>query len=144
MRLPSTNFINRTLQKAYDQHETEIGFRLFDNTRPTNIYGERIGKPFGEPIKALGYFESNPSTLKLQDLGWSKEAVSVLARFPFATLLEAGLANEDGTLKITTNDRLVTPHGKEYEIYEIQPRAPFRNGQPTFVWVGGKNFVSGK
>lgn len=144
MRLPNIDYVNRTLKQAYENHDTEIQFKLFQKDRPSNIYGERIGKSYSDPITVLGYFETNPSQLKLQDLGWTKEAVSVLARFPFTLLLEAGLANPDGTFNLSTSDKLVTPNYKrEYQIYEIQAREPFRNGVPTFVWIGGKNFVNG-
>lgn len=144
MRLPSINYINRTLNQAYEQHDTEIGFKLFDSTRPSNIYGERVGKSFGNPIAVLGYYESDPSLLKLQDLGWSKESLTVIARFPYALLVEAGLVNSDGTVKFTTSDRMVIPMSeKDYQITSIQLREPFREGKPTFVWVGGRNYVSG-
>lgn len=144
MRLPSIGYVNRTLEKAYGDHNTLIHFKRFQNNRPSNIYGERLGKSFGDPIAVLGYYESSPTALKLQDLGWSTETVNILARFPFTHLLEAGLANQDGTLLLTTSDRMINPHGVEYEISEIQGREPFRTGIPTFVWIGGKNFISGR
>lgn len=144
MRLPRVDFVNRTLKKAYENHDTEIQFKLFKNDRPSNIYGERVGKTYKDPITVLGYFETNPSTLKLQDLGWTKEAVSVLVRVPFILLLEKGLANPDGTFNLSTSDLLTTPnYKKDYQIFEIQAREPFRNGVPTFVWIGGKNFING-
>lgn len=143
-RLPSNNYVNRTLKNAYEGHNTEIGFKLFQNNRPSNIYGERIGKSFGNPIAVLGYYETDPSQLKLQDLGWSKETVNIIVRIPYVLLSEVGLLNSDGTLKFSNSDRLVVPLlAKEYQINTIQMREPFREGKPTFVWIGGRNFVNG-
>ena len=143
-RLPSIDYVNRILTQAYGNHDTEISFKLFINNRLSNIYGERVGKTFGDPITVLGYFESDPSQLKLQDLGWSKETVSVMARIPYVLLVEAGLTNTDGTLKFSNSDRMVVPLlEKEYQINEIQMREPYREGKPTFVWIGGRNYVNG-
>lgn len=144
MRLPSINYVNRTLKQVYEAHDTEILFRIFQNNRPSNIYGERVGKTFGNPIAVLGYFESDPSQLKLQDLGWSKEEIIVVAHIPYALLVEAGLTNADGTLKFSTTDRMTVPLlNKDYQIHSIQMREPYRDGLPTFVWIGGRNYVNG-
>jgi hypothetical protein len=144
-RLPNRGYVDRIIKSSYTQHNNEIEFKEVDTTRPSNTYGERIGKVFKPSIKVTGYLEMDPSELRLQELGWTKEQAEILFRVPFVVLLEQGLANADGTLNLTTDFRVFIPHiKKEYQVSKFQSREPFINGQPTFVWVSGKKFSNGR
>ena len=144
MRLPSRAYVDRTLKQAYTQHDNEIQIHPY-TPRPSNTYGETIGKTYGTPITFKGYLETDPTELKLQDLGWSKEIVEVLIRVPFITLLEKGLITVEGKLLFSVDDKVYLPNiEKEYRIHHHQLREPFINGQATFVWFGGRKFVNGR
>lgn len=144
MRLPNRAYVDRTLTKAYTQHDNEIHLIPY-TPRAKNQYGETLGKTYGTPKIFKAYLETDPTELKLQDLGWSKETVEILIRVPFITLLELKLANPDGTVTFTTDDKIDIPHIKrEYQLYKFQLREPFINGQPTFVWIAGRKYVNGR
>lgn len=143
MRLPNRPYVDRLLKSAYTQHGNEIQIIPFIN-RPSNIYGETIGKTYGTPITLLGYLETEPTALKLQELGWSKDMAEIIIRVPFISLLDVGLA-VDTTLKFSTDDKIFVPSlDKEFQMSKTQLREPFINGQPTFVWLGGKKFIHGR
>lgn len=144
MRLPNREYIDRVLKQSYSQHENEVHILRY-STRPSNLYGETIGKAYGTPIKLKGYLEMDPTELRLQDLGWSKDTAEILVRFPFTILLESGLGNTDGTLNFTTDDKIHIPNiNKDFQMSKHQSREPFIAGIPTFVWVGGRKFTHGR
>lgn len=141
MRLPPRKYIERTMKKSHEIHDNEIHVLRYI-PRPSNIYGETLGKAYKDPIKLFTYLEMNPTELKLQDMGWEKEDIGVILRVPFATLLDRGLANRDGTLNFSLDDKLYIPHiDREFHIALSQGRAPFREGVPTFVWIAGRKNV---
>jgi hypothetical protein len=143
MRLPNRSYVDRLLKNAYEQHGNEIQIIPY-NPRPSNIYGETLGKSYGNPITLLGYLETEPTALKLQELGWSKDMAEIIIRVPFISLLDVGLA-EGLTLKFSTDDKIFIPSlDKDFQMSKTQLREPFINGQPTFVWIGGKKFTHGR
>lgn len=142
MRLPSKAYVDRTLKKAYEQHDTMMEILPFIY-EPPNIYGERIGKSYGEPIAVPIYLEMDPTDLRLQDLGWRKEETDIITRVPFRILLDCGLANEDGTYNFSTDDRLRLPHlDRTYQLANHKGREPFRGFHPTWVYIGGRRYTN--
>ena len=143
MRYPTREYRDRIMKNAYSGLETTVGFLPLIPS-PSNIYGENPYKTYGEVITVKGFLEMDPSELRLQDLGWKKESVNLIVKFPFINLLEAGLAKEDGSLLINTNYKMDIPHKERpYQVSSFQGREPYFNNVPVLVWVGGRVFTNG-
>jgi hypothetical protein len=139
-------YMNRVLHQYYKDHETTFTIQRFEDgeNEPPNIYGERVGKSYGNPIKALGYLEMDPTDIRLEELGWEKGVVEFIITTPFTVLVEAGLALEDGSLLISTDDKIHVPYmDYPYQLHKIHLREPFVNGLPTLIHLGGRKFVNG-
>lgn len=145
MRIPR-GYTDRTLKKYYKAHENTFHIRRFKdgNNVPPNIYGERVGKDYGNPIACLGYIETDLTDLRLEELGWHKGIAEIIVKVPFTILVENGLAIEDGGLNFTTDDLLEIPSlNLSYKLTVIDRIEPFVNGVPTYIYIGGRKFVNG-
>lgn len=147
IRLPK-GYIDRTLKKYYSAHETTIHIRRFKdgNNVSQNIYGERLGKRYGQPIACLCYLETDPTDLRLEELGWTKEMAEIILKIPFTILENSNLISQDGSLDFSTDDVIELPFMKDkrYNISNILLQEPYINGKPLNVYVGGRHFVNGK
>lgn len=143
MRIPKA-YIDRTLRNIYESLDTEIDFYPY-NSSPSNLYGETLNKTFGTPVKVIGYLEMDPTTLRLKDLGWDLENINLIIHVPFATLVNVGLANTDGTINFDTNYKIGVPtYNKEYQLVDYQLKEPFVNGQSTLVYITARKYVDGR
>lgn len=140
-------YMDRTLKRYYSEHQTPFTIQRFSggNNPPPNIYGERIGKSYGNPIACLGYIEMDPTELRLAELGWEKDSAEIIAKVPFILLVESGLALSTGELKLSTDDLLEIPSvNKAFKLSKIDAIEPFINGTPLYVYIGGRKFVNGR
>lgn len=139
-------YMDRVAKKYYSAHQTPFNIRRFsDGNNPLpNLYGERIGKSYGTPIACLGYIETDPTELRLAELGWQKESAEFIVKTPFILLADNGLALPNGDLLLTTDDLLEVPSiDKSYKLTKIEPLEPYINGLPMYVYLGGRKFVNG-
>lgn len=140
------DYIDRILKRYYTAHETSFLIHRFSeggNSSP-NLYGERINKTYDIPIECLGYIETSPTDLQVQELGWEKEMPEVIVKTPFILLAEAGLGLPEGDILVTVDDLLEVPSVDVlYKVAVVDGEEPFINGVPTYVCIGGRKFING-